>query len=358
MPTKPRKDALSFEKFRSMFFIGLLVILTLTILYIFGPFLYPIFWAAIIAVMFHPLYEKMVVRMKNKSLASFSIILLVLLLLIIPLAIVVTLLIAQSFDLYTNISSRDLEADINALFRQLDSTAFHPFVERARTDWPQHISSFGKQASLFTFNSLKSITQNSLNFLFMFFLMLYTLFYFFKDGGRMLRRIMHLSPIGDVYEEMLYSRFTSVARATLKGTLIIGGIQGFLGGLLFWITGIEGALIWGVIMTMFSVIPAVGSFVIWLPAGIIMLALGNTWQGVTILLVGSCIISVIDNLLRPPLIGKDIEMHPLLVLFSTLGGIFIFGISGFIIGPIIAALYIAVMSIYDHHYKTELAHNK
>lgn len=358
MPIKPHKEALSFEKFRSLFFMGLLLLLTLTILYIFQPFLYPIFWAAIIAVMFHPMYERMVVKVKNKSLAAFIMLFLVLLILIIPLAIVITLLIAQSYDLYTSISSRNLEADVNAVFRWLADTPFQPFVERARTEWPEHISSFGKQASLFTFNSLKSITQNSLHFLFMFFLMMYTLFYFFKDGGRMLKRIMHLSPLGDHYEQMLYQRFTSVTRATLKGTLIIGGIQGFLGGVLFWVTGIEGALVWGVIMTMLSIVPAVGSFVVWLPTGLVMLAIGNVWQGLTILLVGACVISLIDNLLRPPLIGKDIEMHPLLVLFSTLGGIFMFGISGFIIGPIMAALYLAVMSIYDHHYKTELVHNK
>lgn len=283
--------------------------------------------------------------------------LLVLVLLIIPLGAVVALLINQSIQLYEIVSTRNLNQDILGLFYRLSDTPLHPYAVRAQIEWPQHIASISRQASLFTLNTLKSITQNSAHFLFMFFLMMYTLYYFFKDGERILKRVMHLSPLGDKYETMLYTRFTSVARATLKGTLLIGGIQGFLGGVLFWVTGIPSALIWGVIMTLSCFIPAVGSFVVWLPAGLIMLALGNTWQGVTILVVGSSVISVIDNVLRPPLIGKDIEMHPLLVLFSTLGGIFIFGISGFIIGPIIAALYLAVMTIYDHHYRTELAHN-
>lgn len=349
---------MSFEKFRSLFFTALIILLTLAILYIFRPFLYPIFWAAIIAVMFHPLYESVAKKVKNRSLASFILLLVVLLMLIIPLAVVITLLISQSYDLYTTISSRDLGSDIQSIFRWLADTPLQPFVERAQTEWPQHISSIGKQASLLTFNSLKSVTQNSFHFLFMFFLMLYTLFYFFKDGGRMLHRLMHLSPLGDKYEQMLYQRFTSVTRATLKGTLIIGGIQGFIGGILFWVVGIEGALIWAVIMTLMSIIPALGSFIVWLPAALIMLAIGNIWQGITILVIGTFVISLIDNLLRPPLVGKDIEMHPILVLFSTLGGLFTFGISGFIIGPIIAALYLAVMSMYDHHYRTELQHNK
>jgi predicted PurR-regulated permease PerM len=187
--------------------------------------------------------------------------------------------------------------------------------------------------------------------------MIYTLFFFLKDGKRMLTRLMHLCPLGDVYEEMLYQRFTSTARATLKGTIIIGTIQGTLGGILFAITGIEGALIWGILMILLSLIPGIGSAIIWLPAGIIMLGLGNIWQGVTILAVGMFVISLIDNILRPALVGKDTQMHPILILFSTLGGIAFFGISGFIIGPVITALFLAVVSIYEHYYKRELQDN-
>ena len=156
---------------------------------------------------------------------------------------------------------------------------------------------------------------------------------------------------------MLYEKFRSTARATLKGTFIVGGVQGIIGGILFWATGIEGALIWCIIMIALSAIPAVGPSIVWFPAGVIMLALGNFWQGITILLVGLLVISTIDNFIRPKLVGKDIQMHPLLVLFATLGGIFLFGISGFVIGPVIASLFIAVMAIYDHHYRNELQNN-
>jgi len=167
---------------------------------------------------------------------------------------------------------------------------------------------------------------------------------------------MHLSPLGDTYEEMLYEKFTSATRATLKSTLIVGGIQGTLGGILFWIAGIEGAFVWGTIMVVLAIIPALGPPLILIPAGIIVLILGNLSSGI-LLLVGALVISFVDNLLRPPLIGKDIQMHPLVVLFATLGGILLFGISGFVIGPIIAALYTSIMSIYEHYYKTELGNN-
>jgi len=168
---------------------------------------------------------------------------------------------------------------------------------------------------------------------------------------------MHLSPLGDRYETMLYERFTSTTRATLKGTLLVGLVQGSLGGIVFYLAGVQGALIWGLIMAAASIVPALGSSIVWLPAGIIALALGNVWQGLMILILGAFLISTIDNLLRPKLVGKDIQMHPLLVLFSTLGGIFWFGISGVVIGPVIAALFLAVISIYDDHYSNELGKN-
>ena len=187
--------------------------------------------------------------------------------------------------------------------------------------------------------------------------MIYTLYYFFKDGGRILKRLRHISPLGDDYEVLLFDRFTSTARATLKGSFIIGGIQGILGGILFTITGIQGALIWGVIMAIFSMIPSVGSFLVWLPDGLIMLLTGHLWQGLTILLVGGLVISLVDNVLRPPMVGKDIQMHPLLILFSTLGGISVFGISCVIIGPVISSLFMAVISIYDYYYQPELENN-
>ena len=161
--------------------------------------------------------------------------------------------------------------------------------------------------------------------------------------------------MGDAYEKMLYEKCRSTSVATLESAFIIGGVQGTIGGILFWITGVPGALVWGVVMMAFSILPALGSFMVWLPAGLIMLALGNVWQGVAILLVGIFIIATVDNLIRPPLLGKDTEMHPLIVLFSTLGGIFLFGVSGFIIGPIIAALFLAIISIYDHYYQSELS---
>ena len=161
----------------------------------------------------------------------------------------------------------------------------------------------------------------------------------------------------DKNETLLYNKFTSTARATIRGTLLIGLIQGILGAILFSVTGIQGALIWAIIMTLTAIIPAAGSYIIWLPAGIISLIVGDIWQGVLIMVFGFLVISTIDNFLRPILVGKDTQIHPLLILFSTLGGILVFGISGFLVGPIITSFFLALWEMYAHHYRKELANN-
>lgn len=354
MPIQPTT---SFNKMRTAFFFALIIVLAIAMLYVFRPFFFSIFWAAIIAILFYPAYRWINKQIKMPSMSSFICVILVIVVLVLPLVTLTMLVVNESFGLYQSVTQRNFLGDVENAASWVEKTPLAPYVKTIRSDWTTYASNATKSISIFLFNNLKNLTQLSLRFAFMLFIMLYTLYYFFKDGPRMLKRLMYLSPLGDKYEEMLYEKFTSTARATLKGTLIVGGIQGLLGGILFWITGVEGALVWGVIMVALSIIPAIGSFIVWLPAGIIMLAIGNTWQGIMILVVGALVISTIDNLLRPPLVGNDIQMHPLIVLFATLGGLIIFGISGFVIGPVLAALFISSMSIYSHYFKTELKKN-
>jgi len=326
-------------------------------LYIFRPFIYPLFWAAVVAIMFYPAYLKLVKLLKREGLASILTVLTVLLTIFIPLILILILLFNESLKLYNAVTETGIFTEPEKVSTWLSQTFLAPYVEYIRNQWTEYAASFARTLSNFLFLGLKSLASNSFRFIFMSFIMFYTLFYFLKDGKRMLRRLMHLSPLGDTYENMLYEKFTSTARATLKSTLIVGGIQGTLGGLVFWITGVEGAFVWGVIMVALSLIPAIGPSIIWLPTGIIMLAIGNIWQGLTILLFGILVISTIDNFLRPKLVGRDTQMHPLIVLLSTLGGLVLFGISGFVIGPVIAALYLSVISIYDHYYSSQLQKN-
>lgn len=351
------QNKLGFDRMRNIFFFGLIIVLAVALLYVIRPFLYPVFWAAVIAILFHPMYNWLERYFKLPTLSALTTLVLVVIIIFLPLTLLSTLLINESVNLYKTVSHWDVSAQLQDAADKLNSTPLSPIVNNVQSEWGAYATDAAKTISIFLFNNIKNITSNSLRFIFMLFIMFYSLFYFLKDGTKLLKQIMHLSPLGDEHEIMLYDKFHSTARATLKGTFIVGGIQGILGGILFWVTGIEGALIWGVIMVAFATIPAIGPSIIWLPAGVIMLALGNIWQGLIIILVGVLIISTIDNFIRPKLVGKDIQMHPLLVLFSTLGGIFLFGISGFVIGPVIASLFVAVMAIYDHHYRNELQNN-
>jgi len=183
--------------------------------------------------------------------------------------------------------------------------------------------------------------------------MLYCLFYFLRDGDHLIDIISHYLPVDQRHINTFTSEFLVTAKATLKFTFVIGGIQGLLGGLIFYITGIESALVWGVLMVGFSIVPAIGSAIIWAPVGIIMLLLGHIWQGIAILVFGAVVISLVDNLLRPILLGKDIQMHPLLIFLSTLGGIAVFGFSGFVLGPVIASFFLAIWKIFPELYAEE-----
>ena len=347
----------NFQKVRSTFFFSLIILLGILALYLVRPFAAPIFWAAIVAITFYPMYTWVNKHLKLPSVSSFITVLLVVVILFLPLILISVLLVQGSADLYATITSGNYFGSVEEVTTHLEGSRFAPLFETAKAEWSTYAASGAKALSLFIFDNIKSITQNSIRFVFLAFIMLYSLYYFLKDGKTILQRIMHLSPLGDKYEEMLYQKFTSTARATLKSTVIIGGIQGVLGGILFWATGVQGAFIWAVVMTILSIIPAVGSFLVWAPAGLIMLFAGSFVQGIVILIIGAVVISNIDNILRPPLIGKDTQMHPLLVLFSTLGGLIFFGVSGFVIGPIIMSLFLAVISIYDHYYKNQLENN-
>ena len=186
------------------------------------------------------------------------------------------------------------------------------------------------------------------------FVLFFTLFYFLIDGKKALRYIIDLSPLKDKHDKLLIEKFTSISRATLKGTFVVGVIQSVLGGIAFLIVGIPSPVIWTVVMLLFSVIPMVGTAIIWAPAGLILLATGAVWQGIFLLLFGSLVIASVDNILRPKLVGKDTQMHPLLIFFATLGGISLFGLPGFVIGPIIISFFVALAEIYHSEFRAQL----
>jgi predicted PurR-regulated permease PerM len=203
-------------------------------------------------------------------------------------------------------------------------------------------------------SSLSSTTRGTLALIVDFIMMLYAMFFFLKDGRRYLDSIVRYLPLRDSEQNQMLQRFVSVTRATLKGTLLIGIVQGTLGGIMFAILGISGAVLWGLLMIVLSVIPLIGGALVWVPAAIILAIQGAWIKAIILTAFCSLVIGSIDNLLRPRLVGHDTQMSDLLVLFSTLGGIAVFGAIGFIVGPIIAALFVTIWEIFGRAYRDDL----
>jgi predicted PurR-regulated permease PerM len=193
--------------------------------------------------------------------------------------------------------------------------------------------------------------MGAVNLLFMAFAMLYTMFFFLMDGDKLLHKILYYLPLKDEDEQRMLDKFTSVTRATLKGTAVIGILQGGLAGIAFWVVGIPSAVFWGTIMAVLSIIPGIGTTLVWGPAVIILAAGGNFFKAGGLGIFCALVVGSIDNLLRPILVGKDTQMHELMIFFSTLGGIIMFGVMGMIIGPIVAALFITIWEIYGVAFK-------
>ena len=206
----------------------------------------------------------------------------------------------------------------------------------------------------FLIDRLSSVTLGTVNFLFMLFIMLYSMFFFLMDGNKLIDKILYYLPLEDQDERRMLNKFTSVTRATLKGTAVIGLFQGVLAGGAFAVVGIEGAVFWGAIMAVLSFIPGIGSALVWGPAVIILAATGHFAKAIGLGVFCAAVVGSIDNLLRPILVGRDTQMHELMILFGTLGGIIMFGVVGVIIGPIVAALFVTVWEIYGVAFKDVL----
>lgn len=338
------------------FFI-ILGLAALLFLYLLKPFFFPIFWAAVIAGIFRPLYARINGRLNRPSLSTAILFCIIALILFLPALIVGTLVFRESIQLYETLKpeAKNIDRSFRHIIDAFADTALAALLQADRAFLIEKTAEIVRGITNYIFVHLKELTQNTLGMIVKFAIMLYALFFFVRDGEKFLRRVVRLSNLGMGRESFLYERFIMTARATLKVTLIIGGIQGTIGWIVFVATGVEGALIWGLLMILAAIIPLIGCSIIWVPAGILMLLAGRVWEGILILAVGAFVISLVDNLLRPILIGRDVEMHPLLIFLSTLGGIILFGFSGFVIGPIVMALFLSLLEMYEEFYRKDPA---
>ncbi len=312
-----------------------------------------IFWATVFAILFHGRYEKIIARLPGKpNLSAALTLIIILLLVIIPLLVVSLAVINEATEVYQNISTSDqsLQQRVDGLHDKIPWV--DNLIERLSIDVDKvktNLMTFLGSGSKLVAGKAVELTQDVVGFLINFSLMLYILFFFLRDGKRLIQQLVWVVPIGDEQEWALLHRFESVARATVKGSLLVALVQGVIGGILFWALGIPAAFLWGCIMVLASLLP-VGSALVWGPWAIVLFLQGDITKAVILLVIGAGFIGLIDNILRPRLVGQDTKMPDYLILISTLGGLAWFGLSGFAIGPIIAAIAVTCWQMLGDKY--------
>jgi predicted PurR-regulated permease PerM len=344
-------------RFRRGFLLALVVGITAAFIFVIKGFLMTIVVAAIFSGVAHPLYRRLLRGFGGRRAAASVVTLLSLVLLVLgPLVFVLTIVAGEAVRLTDNVTPwvQQMVNEPERLNTYLDRipgiNRIEPYRETLLTKAGEFSGSLGRVIA----SSLSSTTRGTFALIVDFFMLLYAMFFFLIDGRRYLDTILRYLPLRESEQNEMLQRFVSVTRATLKGTLLIGIVQGTLGGVMFAILGISGAVLWGLLMIVFSVLPLIGGALIWVPAAIV-LAIQGEWVK-ALILTGFCsiVIGSIDNLLRPRLVGHDTQMSDLLILFSTLGGIAVFGAIGFIIGPIIAALFVTTWEIFGRAYREDL----
>jgi len=324
----------------------LLVFITAAFIYLIRGFMQPIFWAVALAIVCYPGHAWIGRRLpKRPALAATLSVIVVLFLVVLPIIGIVAAVTTEASDMYQSIRSGDIR--LGALFENFSSRLpqINALLESIGLELDALSSQFSSSAvaiSQFIASSALQIGQDTLRVAVFFILMLYLLFFCLKDGESLLEELIHALPFGDERERHLLDRFAQVSRATIKGTLVIGAVQGAIGGIAFAAVGIQAPVLWGVVMALLSIVPAVGPALIWVPATIVLAFEGSYIAASILLVVGALIISLADNVLRPILVGRDTRMPDYLVLLSTLGGLTAFGLAGVVIGPIIAAFFLSV----------------
>ncbi len=314
-----------------------------------GKFLMAVLLAGIFASLVQPMYQRLRRSFGDRpTAASLVTLLIIVLLIIVPLGALLGVVTAQAIKVTDSITPwvQDKIENPDQIVTWLETQPLYDRVAPYRDDILQKAGQGIGALSGFLVSSLSAATSGTLNFFFMLSVMLYSMYFFLIDGARLLDKILYYLPLEDHDERRLIEKFGSVTRATLKGTAVIGALQGGLAGLAFAVVGIPSAVFWGALMVVLSVIPGVGTGLIWVPASIILMAGGSWAKGIGLALFCGAIVGSIDNFLRPRMVGQDTQMPDLLIFLSTMGGLLMFGILGFIIGPIVAALFVTVWEIY------------
>ncbi|MEH6437791.1 AI-2E family transporter [Massilia sp. DD77] len=333
-------------------FLLLLGLVTVAFFWILLPFSGAVFWGVVLAIVFGPLHERLLAAFGERpNAAALATLILIVLMVILPVTLIAAALVDQALGLYAMVSTGQLDFDgllrrtvgglpgwLASLLERYESTIMDTLRDK--------LTAGVAQASQLAARYAVNVGRNALNFLVSMAVMLYLLFFLFRDGRTITARIKRAVPLSSHYKKPLFDKFVTVIRATVKGNVLVAMAQGALGGLIFWFLDVPAPVLWAVVMSFLSLLPAIGAALIWGPVAAYFLFSGAVWQGAVLALYGVLVIGLVDNLLRPFLVGKDTKLPDYLVLLSTIGGMALFGLNGFVIGPVIAALFIAAWSLF------------
>jgi len=353
-------STISGTNLRTAFVLLLVVAVTALFLAVTWPFFKPLLLGALLAGLFHPLYRWITRLLGGRASLGAAVTLLVLLVLGLgPVSAFLGIVLQQALTMSDQAIpwlSKHLGAastfNVNEwLVQRFPALAkYMPSQEQL----VEQVGTAAKTAGAFLVSFASRMTATTAAFVLNLFVMLYAMFFFFRDGHKILERIFYYTPLSDEDETRMLSQLASITRATVKGTLVIGVIQGALAGIAFWVTGIEGAALWGTIMTILSIIPGIRAALVWVPAVIILFVTGQYLTATLLAAWCAAVVGTVDNFLRPVLVGRDAKMPDLLILIGTLGGLFLFGPIGFIVGPIVCGLFLTVWDIYGATFREVL----
>lgn len=330
----------------------LLVLVSAAFIWILLPFYGAAFWAVILGILFAPLQGRLQVKFGwQRNLTSLCTLSICLVIAILPVIIISALLVQEGASLYKSVESGELDiAGYVSQFKHSLPPYFQHLLDRfgmgELNGLREKIVKSAMTGGQVLASKAFSFGQGTFEFIVSFFIMLYLLFFFLRDGAELARKVRAAVPLQEQQKRRLQLKFNRVVRATVKGNLLVAITQGALGGLIFWFLDVPSVLLWAVLMAFLSLLPAVGAGIVWVPVAAFFLLTGAIWQGVVLVLFGVLVIGLVDNLLRPLLVGKDTRMPDYMILVSTLGGLAIFGLNGFVIGPLIAALFMSSWDIF------------
>ncbi len=342
----------SAPQFEDRVFLGFVIVASLAMLWVTWPFLGAVLWGVIAAIMFAPINDRLVMKMPTrKNLAATLTLLLVIAVVIIPFFAIGGLLIDEALRTYNQLQTREI--DFAAIFDQMRN-AIPPSVAESLQKYnmgdlasiQEKLSSVATSAVRMAAAQAVNVGQGAFGFAMAMGVMLYLTYFLLRDGRSLTRKIGDAVPLQNVRKSALFDKFTTVIRATIKGSIVVAVVQGCLGGFIFWALGIKAALLWGVVMAILSLVPAVGAAIVWVPVAIYLAIIGDYASAGILAGFGALVIGSVDNILRPILVGADTRMPDYVVLISTLGGISVMGVNGFIVGPVIAAMFIASWEIF------------